>query len=72
MLTEFNDLQSAVDDIESKMAAEGNDEVPDDVLPTAAQEMSSGRFYDLCISTHYCSLQLLLLCDVISLLAKYR
>ena len=42
VLTEFNDLQSAVDDIESKMIADGGEEVPDDVLPTAAQEMSSG------------------------------
>ena len=42
ILTEFNNLQSAVDDIESKMADDADD-IPDDVLPTAAQEMSSGE-----------------------------
>ncbi|XP_067938674.1 testis-expressed protein 9-like [Watersipora subatra] len=41
ILTEFNDLQSAVDDIESKMSEGTTKDIPDDVMPAAAQEMSS-------------------------------
>lgn len=43
VLTEFNDLQSAVNDIESRLSQSESLEIPDDVLPAAAQEMGSGQ-----------------------------
>lgn len=43
VLTEVNDLHSAVSEIESRLSAEGNAHIPDDMLPAAAQDMGTGE-----------------------------
>jgi len=43
VLTEFNDLHVAVGEIESKITDADIIDIPDDVLPSAAQEMGAGE-----------------------------
>jgi len=43
VLTEFNNLHVAVGEIESKITDADSIDIPDDVLPSAAQEMGAGE-----------------------------